>query len=76
MSAPQPDPHTDYEMDYFVKFTCGCLVVFDYASGYRTSRMEACDQHGGRDQTDERTQIVNMAREDRDTNMRKRRESN
>lgn len=76
MSDPRPDTRTDLEMDYFVKFTCGCLVVFDYTSGYRTSRMEACGEHNRRDQTDERTEMVQRARVERDVKLQMRRENN
>jgi hypothetical protein len=53
---------SDHELDYRVLFECGCVVTFCMASGYRTSRMDACRQHNGIGQTDERTDIVERAR--------------
>ena len=62
----------DHELDYLVTFTCGCSVVFDIASGYRTSRMDACEKHGGRDQFEDRNEIVRMARERKDADIANR----
>jgi hypothetical protein len=45
---------SDHELDYRVLFECGCV--------YRNSRMDACRQHNGINQTDERTDIVERAR--------------
>jgi hypothetical protein len=48
--------------DYVVRFPCGCSVTFLGSCLHRSSRMTACHDHDGRDQTEDRDEIVRQAR--------------
>lgn len=53
-----PPEKIDKSKDYVLHCQCGCRVTFFRASGYMTSRMDACIDHNKRDQTAIRDRIM------------------
>jgi hypothetical protein len=62
----------DHELDYFVLFTCGCRVVFDYTCHYKSSRLDMCEEHKVAGKQNERDSIVRQARMQRDAELVRR----
>lgn len=52
--------------NFNVQFECGCSVVFMAESAFRTSRLDACQDHRSRDGVEDRDRIVAAARVERD----------
>jgi hypothetical protein len=60
----EPQERINDSEDYVVRRQCGCRVTFLGSCFHHTSRLDACAGHNGRDQFDERIQIVKSAKEE------------